>query len=80
VGRALLLHNPISIENFLYFQIVIATGSDKYLLFSRMCKHYLDGELKKFGENLLTLICKLDQFKVTEKTVFNYEKSYLRKS
>jgi len=33
------LGNAISIEKFLSVQIAIANGSDKYLLFFRMCKH-----------------------------------------
>ncbi len=41
VGLAILLSDAISIENFLSFQIAIATASNKYLLLSRLCKYHL---------------------------------------
>jgi hypothetical protein len=44
---AILLSNAISIEDFLFPQIAITSSSDKYLLFSRLCKHYFtEGRLR----------------------------------
>ncbi len=40
-----LLSNAISIENFLSPQIAIDSGSDKYLLFSRSCKHHFKAHI-----------------------------------
>ncbi len=44
VGLALLLK-----QKFLSFQIAIISGSDKYLLFYRMCKRCLSGEKFSFS-------------------------------
>jgi hypothetical protein len=40
LGLVFSLSNAISIEKFLSPQIAIASGSDKYLLFSRLDKHH----------------------------------------
>ncbi len=36
------LTDAISIEKLLFSQIAIASGSSKYLLFSRLCKHHFN--------------------------------------
>ncbi len=43
VGLEILLSDAISKENLLLFQIDIASGSDKYLLSSHLCKHHSMG-------------------------------------
>jgi hypothetical protein len=40
-GLAFSLSEAISIEKFLHFQIELASDSNKYLLFSGLCKHHL---------------------------------------
>ncbi len=39
VGPLILLSDAIAVEYFLSLQIAIRSSSDKYLLFSRLCKH-----------------------------------------
>ncbi len=41
VSLAILPRDAILIEDFLSPQIAIASGNEKYLLFSRLCKHGL---------------------------------------
>jgi len=41
VGLEMSLRDANSIENFLSLEIAISNSSDKYLLFSRLCKHRL---------------------------------------
>jgi hypothetical protein len=49
VGLAFLLIDAISIVKFLSSQIAIASGSDKYVLFSRLCKlNFIDKVKKSF--------------------------------
>jgi hypothetical protein len=48
VGSAFLLSDAISTEKLLSFQVTIASGSDKYVLFSRLCKHYFRSSAKCF--------------------------------
>jgi len=56
VSLMISLCDAISIENFLSFQIAIASSSDKYSLFFRMCKHLFT--LKKVKR-----ICQLTRFR-----------------
>jgi hypothetical protein len=69
VGLALSLNDVISIEKFQSFQNTTASESDKYVMFSHMCKQHLNTHLNN-GDNCSKLVHFIE-----EKHIFSTSKN-----